>query len=79
LAACYRNSLAIAAARGFATVAFPCISTGIFGYPAEAAARVAVDAVRAHALAAQAPHDVAFCCFGETDLAIYLALLGERD
>ncbi|SDY70556.1 O-acetyl-ADP-ribose deacetylase (regulator of RNase III), contains Macro domain [Lysobacter sp. yr284] len=77
LAACYRNSLAIAARRGFASIAFPCISTGIFGYPAEAAARVAVETVRAHALAAEAPTDVVLCCFGEADLAIYLALLGE--
>ncbi|WP_394538066.1 O-acetyl-ADP-ribose deacetylase [Lysobacter enzymogenes] len=77
LAACYRNSLAIAARRGFASIAFPCISTGIFGYPAEAAARIAVETVRAHALAAEAPTDVVLCCFGETDLAIYLALLGE--
>lgn len=75
LAACYRNSLDIAARRGFATVAFPCISTGIFGYPAEAAARIAVDAARRHALDAQTPETVMFCCFGDADLSIYLALL----
>ncbi|MBN7137220.1 RNase III inhibitor [Lysobacter enzymogenes] len=79
LAACYRNSLDIAARRGFATVAFPCISTGIFGYPAEAAARVAVDTARRHALDAQLPETVTFCCFGDADLSIYLELLDRAD
>lgn len=75
LAACYRNSLAIAARRGFAAIAFPCISTGIFGYPAELAARVAVAAVRGHAVDAALPGEVVFCCFGEADLQIYRGLL----
>ena len=79
LAACYRNSLDIAARRGFATIAFPCISTGIFGYPAAAAARVAVDTVRRHALSAQMPETVMFCCFGNADLSIYLELLDRVD
>ncbi len=79
LAACYRNSLDIAARRGFATVAFPCISTGIFGYPAEAAARVAVDTARRHALDARLPETVTFCCFGDADLSIYLELLERAD
>ena len=46
LAACYRNSLALAAGEGLAAIAFPAISTGIFGYPAEAATEVAVAPVR---------------------------------
>lgn len=79
LAACYRNSLDIAARRGFATIAFPCISTGIFGYPAAAAARVAVDTARRHALSAQMPETVMFCCFGNADLSIYLELLDRVD
>jgi len=76
LASCYRNSLAIAARHGFAAVAFACISTGVFGYPAESAARVALAAVRAHAVAAALPGDVVFCCFGDADLRIYRDLLG---
>ena len=53
LASCYRASLALAAERGLDSVAFPAISTGVYGYPADAAAAVAVGAVRAW----QAEHD----------------------
>jgi O-acetyl-ADP-ribose deacetylase (regulator of RNase III) len=77
LAACYRNSLAIAERRGFATLAFPCISTGIFGYPLESAARVAIDVARAHAASAAMPREVLFCCFSAGDLAVYERLLDE--
>ncbi|MEY2567730.1 MAG: O-acetyl-ADP-ribose deacetylase [Actinomycetota bacterium] len=49
LASCYRRSLEVAASLGAASVAFPAISTGIYGYPREAAARIAVDTVRATA------------------------------
>jgi O-acetyl-ADP-ribose deacetylase (regulator of RNase III) len=46
LASCYRRSIAVAAAAGAASIAFPAISTGIFGYPSEAAAEIAVATVR---------------------------------
>lgn len=75
LAACYRNSLALAEKHGLRSLAFPCISTGIFGYPTDAAARVAVDTVGAALAASPSPPDVAFCCFSADDLAIYQALL----
>lgn len=45
LARCYRNSLALAAAHGIRSIAFPAISTGAYGFPAERAARIALDAV----------------------------------
>ncbi|MBD9468423.1 O-acetyl-ADP-ribose deacetylase [Pseudoxanthomonas sp. PXM01] len=75
LAACYRNSLALAEKHGLHSIAFPCISTGIFGYPADAAARIAVDTVRTALSASDAPQEVIFCCFSTDDLALYLALL----
>jgi O-acetyl-ADP-ribose deacetylase (regulator of RNase III) len=75
LASCYRISLALAAERGLRSIAFPCISTGVYGYPAEAAAAVAVASVR-EALAAPGPIDsVTFCCYSAADLAIYRRLL----
>lgn len=49
LASCHRNALAVAAALGCRSIAFPAISTGVYGYPVELAARVAVEAVREHA------------------------------
>lgn len=75
LATCYRNSLALASKHGLSSIAFPCISTGIFGYPADAAARIAVDTVRAARAASTASPDVIFCCFSADDLAHYQALL----
>lgn len=74
LAACYRNSLAVATRHRLASIAFPCISTGIFGYPADAAARIAVDTVRAQADAGI--DEVAFCCFSDVDRRLYEGLLG---
>ncbi|MGO1073039.1 O-acetyl-ADP-ribose deacetylase [Lysobacter sp. CA199] len=75
LASCYRRSLEIAAERGLTSIAFPCISTGIFGYPLEAAARIAIATARAHA--APELREVTFCCFSANDLAVYQRLLGE--
>jgi O-acetyl-ADP-ribose deacetylase (regulator of RNase III) len=63
LASCYRASLALAAERGIASVAFPAISTGIYAFPADRAARIAVGAVTAELDAANGLHHVVFCCF----------------
>ena len=63
LAACYRNALGAAAQLGAASIAFPAISTGVYGYPPDAAARIAVTTV-AEALTADVPH-VTFCCFSD--------------
>jgi O-acetyl-ADP-ribose deacetylase (regulator of RNase III) len=73
LAACYRNSLAIAEAQRISTIAFPAISTGVYGYPKDDAARIAVDTVRAHV--AQSVLEVVFCCFSEDDRLRYEQML----
>jgi O-acetyl-ADP-ribose deacetylase (regulator of RNase III) len=65
LAACYRNSLSLAKAHGLASVAFPGISTGVYGYPLEAACVVAVASVRAELAAPGSLEHVLFCTFGD--------------
>jgi O-acetyl-ADP-ribose deacetylase len=80
LASCYRRSLEVAAAAGARSIAFPCISTGIYGYPLEPAARLAIATVR-QALGEPAHagwQAVSFCCFSAGDLAVYEALLGAE-
>jgi O-acetyl-ADP-ribose deacetylase (regulator of RNase III) len=74
LASCYRRSLQLAAANGIRTIAFPAISTGIYGYPKAAAARVAVDTVRNSGADLA---EVVFCCFSVDDLPIYRELLDQ--
>jgi O-acetyl-ADP-ribose deacetylase (regulator of RNase III) len=75
LASCYRRSLEVGAAHGVATIAFPGISTGVYGYPVESAARIAVVTVRDAAPQLPPIREVVFCCFSESDLRIYTALL----
>ncbi len=75
LASCYRRSLEVAAAAGAATLAFPAISTGAYGYPFEAAARIAVATVRDGMTRLPALREVVFCCHGASALAVYQALL----
>lgn len=75
LAACYRNSLALAAGNGAATVAFPAISTGIYGYPLEDATRIAVATVAEVLAGEPRVQRVTFCCFGAAALAAYGAAL----
>lgn len=76
LASCYRRSIEVAAHQGIQTLAFPSISTGVYGYPIEGAAIVAVDSVRAAVAAHPAIAEVLFCCFSADDLAVYQRLLG---
>ncbi len=78
LASCYATSLRLAAEAGLSSVAFPCISTGAYGYPRELAAQVAVDTVRDCAAREQAVKEVIFVCFSAADLAAYTALLTEK-
>ncbi len=64
LASCYRSSLALAKAHGCETVAFPLISSGVFGYPEEQAMRVAVDSIAAFLM--------------ENDMTVYLVIFSRR-
>jgi O-acetyl-ADP-ribose deacetylase (regulator of RNase III) len=78
LASCYRRSLEIAAEKNLATIAFPSISTGIYGYPIELAAPIAVGTVREFARSSGAIAEIAFCCFSAADLAEYERALAAR-
>jgi O-acetyl-ADP-ribose deacetylase (regulator of RNase III) len=71
LASAYRNSLALADAQGLQSIAFPAISTGIYGYPLEAATRVAVATVRSELARSRCIRDVTFACFSKGALAAY--------
>jgi O-acetyl-ADP-ribose deacetylase (regulator of RNase III) len=71
LAACYRNSLALAVEHDARTVAFPAISTGVYGYPLEDATRIAVGTAAAVLAGEPRIRRVTFCCFGAAALAAY--------
>ena len=75
LASCYRTSLAIAAQHSIASIAFPAISCGIYGYPIAEAARIAVQTTAACLATAPSIATVIFACFGEDVLRAYAAAL----
>jgi len=73
LANCYRNSLALAVKHGLRSIAFPAISTGVYGYPKAPATEIAVREVRAHGH----PDRVIFACFGADMAALYRDVIGR--
>jgi O-acetyl-ADP-ribose deacetylase (regulator of RNase III) len=78
LASCYRTAMALAAEARLRSIAFPAISTGIYGFPIERATRIAVAEVRTALSAAGTPLErVVFCCFSDADRRIYEAVLEE--
>jgi O-acetyl-ADP-ribose deacetylase len=77
LASAYRESLALAEANGIGTIAFPCIATGVYGYPKPEACRVAVEVVMSWLTGHDLPNRVTFCCFDEADAEVYRAQLDE--
>jgi O-acetyl-ADP-ribose deacetylase (regulator of RNase III) len=77
LANCYRNSLALAEKNGIDSVAFPAISTGVFGYPVEGAARVALKTVVEEAERLERVRLIRFVLFGEKDFEVHEKILSE--
>lgn len=75
LASCYRESLQLAAENGARSIAFPAISTGVYAYPLELAAGIAVRTVASSVDNLDALREVIFCCFSATSRAIYEELL----
>lgn len=75
LASCYRTSLALAAAHGVRTIAFPAISCGAYGYPLQEAVRIAVRECAAGLVAAPALERITFACFDRAMLNLYRAEL----
>ena len=74
LANCYRNSLDLALKNGAKTIAFPSISTGVYGYPKEEAAKIAVSVMREYESRFD---EIVACCFSAADKALYERLLAE--
>jgi O-acetyl-ADP-ribose deacetylase len=77
LASCYRTALALAAERGFAHVAFPAISCGVYGFPVPRACRIAVAEIQVHLTATATPARVSLVAFDAEIAAEYRAILGE--
>lgn len=79
LASCYRNSLQLARNHSARSIAFPAISTGVYGYPKEAAAEIAVATVREFQETQTESIDILFCCFDHATLAIYREVLAAPE
>jgi O-acetyl-ADP-ribose deacetylase len=77
LAGCYRNSLTLAKANGLASIAFPAISTGVYHFPADRAAKIAVATTIAEVSARRAVPHIVFCCFAEDSALHHAAAFAE--
>ena len=76
LQSCYESSLKLAAEAGVSTIAFPCISTGVYGYPKSEACEIAVSTVQEWLSAHDLPESVVFCCFDDESADMYRLRLG---
>lgn len=76
LASCYRQCLLLAADHAIATIAFPAISTGVFGFPAERAAEIAVRTLRDAGAEVESIQRIIACCFDDASAAYYRVALG---
>ncbi len=77
LASCYRNSLALAAKHSIRTIAFPCISTGVYRFPSDRAARIALTEIKNFLNENKTVEKVVAVCFERTDYQIYQAAIPE--
>lgn len=77
LASAYKNSLRIAEEKSLSRVAFPNISTGIYGFPKEPAAQIAISTVKQFMQSAKNVKEVVFVCFDEENMILYNRLLTE--
>jgi O-acetyl-ADP-ribose deacetylase (regulator of RNase III) len=77
LARCYQNAMRLAREHRLASIAFPAISTGAYGFPLERATRIALAEVRAALERDPKVERVVFCCFSAGDLAVYERIAGE--
>ncbi len=75
LAACYRNCIALAGFHRVRSIAFPCISTGAFGFPWQRAAQIALASVRQALASHRGVQDVRFVCFSDRDLMQYSTMI----
>jgi len=77
LASCYQRCLQLAIEHECKSIAFPCISTGVYGYPHDLAAETAISAIRKFFSINEKSIKIIFCCFLERDFQIYEHLLGS--
>lgn len=75
LASCYKRSLEQASRKSLASIAFPSISTGVFGYPIRKAAEIAISATFGFGAQSSSAQEIIFCCFSKTDHQLYLELI----
>jgi O-acetyl-ADP-ribose deacetylase (regulator of RNase III) len=78
LASCYQQCLSLAQQEQVSSVAFPAISTGIYGFPKQRAAKIALSHVLAFLKDHDQPQQVTFCCFSEDDAQVYRDALARR-
>jgi O-acetyl-ADP-ribose deacetylase (regulator of RNase III) len=76
LASCYRRSMELATQYDSRTIAFPAISTGVYGFPSDRACTIATREVHAHLIQHRIPEKVMFVCFDVTTLKLYQAAMG---
>ncbi len=77
LASCYATALQLAASHHLKSIAFPCISTGVYGYPQRAAAQIALTTIRHYLESGLYTGEVILCCFLQEDYDIYRELLSD--